>query len=277
MTTLDFCEILSDIRPQWIEEAGTETAPERKPYHKRARIAVVIAACLCLLFSSAAALAASEAGTKLLAFFTDHREPGSDMVESGYDLAVSVERFPLDVFSAQLQNVGAEILQQLQNHSIYSSAAHGCWYADFTTRAEACTFIGFDRLKQIDFTLASGETKLRVLGNAAGEIESIHLETAARDGDVRLQFFTEIYTEHHNGDFTLLTRSTEHLEWSESFYTTRSGNSCHIIESSALESGYAGSDAYLTVDGILYRLHLAYRAEDAQRAEELLHSWAECF
>lgn len=269
--------MLSEIHPQWVEEAESVSVQPQTPRRKRARIAVVIAACFCLLVSSVAAFAASETGTKLLAFFTDHRENGSDLVESGYDLSVSVEQFPLDAFSSQLQKVGTEIVQQFQNHSIYSSASPDCWNTDFETRAEACAFIGLDRLKQIDFALTSGETKLIVLGNAAGEIESLHLETAARDGDVRLQFFTEIYTDHHSGDFTLLTRSTEHLEWSESFYTTRSGISCHIIELSPMESGYAGTDAYLTVDGILYQLHLAYRAEDAQRAEELLHSWADRF
>lgn len=269
--------MLSEIHPQWVEEAESVSVPPHTPRRKRARIAVVIAACFCLLVSSVAALAASEAGTKLLAFFTDHRETGSDLVESGYDLGVSVECFPIDAFSSQLQNVGAEIVQQIRNHSVYSSASPDCWNTDFETRAEACAFIGLDLLKQPDFPLTAGETKLSILGNATGEIESIHLETAARDGDVRLQFFTGIYTEYHNEDFTILTRSTEHLEWHESFYTTRSGVSCHVIESSPMESGYAGTDAYLTVDGILYQLHLAYRAEDAQRAEELLHSWADCF
>ena len=277
MNSLDFCETLGDIRPEWLAEAETVGAPRRPAHRRKMRIAVLVAACICLICSSAAVLAASDAGTKLLSFFTDRREDGSDLVESGYDLSVSVEQFPTDAFSEALLDTGAVIVQQCREHTLYSSAVPGLLKIDFATRADACAFIGLDRLIRPDFPLAAGETTLSILGSAAGEIESLHLETSARDGDIRLQFFTEIYTEHHDGDFTLLARSTEHLEWRESFYTTRSGKSCHIIESSATESGYAGTDAYLVDGGILYQLHLAYRADDAQRAEELLHSWADCF
>ena len=43
----------------------------------------------------------------------------------------------------------------------------------------------------------------------------------------------------------------------------------------ALESGYAGLDGYLVQDGVLYHLHLSFRQEEAGRAEDLLHQWAE--
>ena len=143
--------------------------------------------------------------------------------------------------------------------------------------AEACDSVGLAALHAPEFDLLRGETKLCVLGNADGEIESLHLETAARDGDIRLQFFAELYTGHHAENSTQLHRYAEHVEFCESFYQSKAGKNFHIIASSALESGYAGLDAYLTENGVLYQLHLAYQAEDAQRAETLLHSWAESF
>ena len=69
----------------------------------------------------------------------------------------------------------------------------------------------------------------------------------------------------------------ENIDFSESFHTTKSGKTLHVIDQSAMESGYLGKDGYLVVDGILYELHLAYLEKDAARAEELLIQWAELF
>lgn len=278
MKALEVSEILGDLREDWLNDADTfRTKLPDTPHRRSIRTAIALAACLCLLLTGATALAVSGHGTKLIAFFTDRREAGSDLSESGYDLHISVESFPLSAFSEDIREAGSAVAQQYLDRPPYASVLPGRLEETFPTRAEACSYIGLAQLKDPAFAPTAGETTVSILGSAAGEIESLHLESCGRDGNIRLQFFTDIHTEHQKDHCMMLHRSTEHVQWRESFYTTQSGKSCHIIDGSPLESGYAGTDAYLTVDGILYTLHLAYLPEDAQRAQELLRCWAECF
>ena len=58
---------------------------------------------------------------------------------------------------------------------------------------------------------------------------------------------------------------------------TKKNLQCHIITSTALESGYLGMDGHIVRDGILYNLHIAYKQQDTEQAEDLLHQWAEQF
>ena len=67
------------------------------------------------------------------------------------------------------------------------------------------------------------------------------------------------------------------MEFTESYYTTPKGIPLHIIESTALESGYMGLDGYLIKGGVLYNLHIAYLEKDKEQAKALLYEWADLF
>ncbi len=279
MKKIDFCELLSDIHEDYLEEARTlrNQPPAAQAKSGRKLSALLIAACICLLISSVTVLAASDFGTQIITFFTDRGEQGSDLIESGYDIRISIERIPTKALTGEVREIGASIMQQYKEYQPYSSWFPGHWQKTFASRESACAYIGFDGLKQPDLGLPEVETKLSVYGDRSGEILFLYLETLYTDGDIRLQFFSEIYTENYPEEITTGFRTTESVAFEESFYTTGSNKRVHIIESSAMESGYTSMDGYLVDSGVLYQLHIAYPEKDAERAEILLYRWAEQF
>ncbi len=136
---------------------------------------------------------------------------------------------------------------------------------------------GFDGLKRLRWALPEERTLVYVQGTEQGDITSVTVETQYTDGDIRLQSFSNIYTENTEGEITVLTAMAEKVDFTETFRTAKSGKTVHVIEQTAMESGYQSTDGYLVEEGILYHLHLAYQAKDAGRAEELLMQWADLF
>lgn len=274
MNTKTFSEAISEIDDKYYIEADAYQ-PNRNR-HRNMKWGV-IAACICLLIGSAAALAASGVGTRLIETFTSRTEAGSDYSESGFDLSVAIERMPADNLSEKIQQAGEAIKQQFKDYKPYDSWYPGCWRSDFVSRDEACEYIGLDRIKRPDCAWAEQSTTLNVLGNTDGQILNVDLETYYTVEDVRLQFFTEIYTENYNEEINVRVRTTEDVEFSESIYTAKSGVQCHVIDSSAMESGYLCMDGYIVDQGVLYELHIAYLEKDAKLAADLLHQWADAF
>ena len=279
MNTTDFCELFGDIRGDYLEEAQVQRSCTRaaRKRTRTKRAAALIAACLCLLVSSATALGASDWGTQILAFFTDRSEQGSDLVESGYDLRIFIERFPISALTGGVREAGASIRQQYEDYQPYDSWYPGHWQRSFPSREAACAYIGLAGMKQPDLGLPETDTKLSVYGNNSGEILFLDLETLYSDGNMFLQFSSQIYTENHPEEITTGTRTTESVMFVESFHTVGNGQRMHVITSSALESGRAAMTGYLTDSGILYRLHISYPEKEAARARELLFRWAEQF
>ncbi len=118
---------------------------------------------------------------------------------------------------------------------------------------------------------------LYVQGTENGDLTSVSVETWYTAGGIRLQFFSDIYTENAEGETTILTAMAEKTGFTETFRTSGSGKTLHVIEETAMESGYLSKDGYLVEEGILYHLHIAYLEKDAGQAEELLMQWADLF
>ncbi len=274
MRGTDFLDKLELTDPAFMEAAG------REPVVKKRRRAAwgVAAACICLLMGSAAAIAANGGGTWLMEVFTSQREPGSDYSESGYDLSVEIERVPMEALQGEIREVPELIRQQIREAEMTSSWFPGHWQRDFASRDEACDYIGFDGLmKRLDWDLEEQRTTLSVYGDPDGQLLQVRLESGYIEENIRLQCFSTIYTENDTGEIVIGSRTTEGVEFRESFYTTGRDKRCHMIESSALESGYLGLDGYVVDHGVLYQLHIAYLEEDALRARELMYQWAGLF
>ena len=260
-----FSEAIGELGDKYYAEAAAYQ-PHRK---KRSVRWIAAAACICLLIGSAAALAASGLGTRLIEAF-------SSRAESGFDLSAAVERIPVSELSEEIRQAGDIIKQQFAEQKPYSNRCPGLWQADFASHDEVCGFIGLDQIK------APGDwrelpTTLNVYGGKTGEIQELELETARSAGDIRMQLFTRIYTENHDAEIVITSRAAEKVDFTESSFTAKNGVSCHVIEFSALESGCLCTDGYIVDDGILYDLHIAYPEKDAARADRLLHEWAEQF
>lgn len=273
MTGEELLEKLELADPAYVQAAADAPAGRRRP---RLRRVLLSAACVCLLASAAAV--ASGGGTWLLDSFTARRAPGSDLIESGYDLAADVEKFPVSALTGEIQEAGEEIVRQFENCNPTSS-----WYpgtlrrTHFPSAAEARAYIGLDALRGLDWDLEETRTNLDVTGDPQGRLLRIHLETDYEVEGVRLQAFATIFTEDSQDTVVIGARTTEEVEFSESLRTSAGGKRYQVITGTGLASGYFGMDGYLVEDGVLYNLHLAYLKEDEALAESLLRQWADLF
>lgn len=236
----------------------------------------IIAACFALLALTAAA-AISGVATDLIDSFTSRFEPDSDYSESGFKLRVDIEKIPENCLTDDIKEISTVIKEQYKSYKPYMSHHPGTWQKSFSSRSEAYGFISCDKIEHLPIDWEEEKTGLYVQGTKNGALLSLTVETRYIIGNIRMQFFSDIYTENFIGDITTGSVTTEYAEYSESFYTTLGGKTLHIISQSALESGYLGMDGYLTDNGVLHRLHIAYLQDDAEHAERLLHIWADNF
>lgn len=236
-----------------------------------------IVACLIIILSTVTIFASTGWGTRIIDIFTSRTEPGSDFSESGYDLSIDIEKIPVNLLKGEVQEVPSVIVQQFENYKPIYSWYPGSWHKEFSSFAAARDYIGLDFLDFLDWNLEEQSIKLMVTGNAKGELLILQLETYYQVDDIRLQAYSHIYTEDYDEKITYGSRTTEDIVFTESFYTTDNQLQCHIITSTALESGYLMMDGYLVQDGILYNLHIAYLEKDVKQAEDLLYQWANLF
>lgn len=262
---------ITGIREEIIEQA--QTIHGKRALRRKWIRAAVVAACLCLAVGTAAALTAAELGTGLIRSFL----AGVDSWESGYDLSVGIERVATGELTGEIQTVPEQIRKQYQEYNPYSSWFPGNWQKEFPTSKGARDFIGCSRMEGLSWELEEEGTVLRVLGNSKGQIQSIELETFYQVGNIRLQAYSRMFTEDYEGELTIGSRTTEYVEFGETFYDTKSGKGCHIISGTPMESGVQCADGFLVDGGVLHHLHIAYEQEDAREARRLLHQWAELF
>ena len=256
------------IDPADVEAA--DAAPVQKAVKRKYIRWGVAAACLCILLGTTSVLAATGLGTRLIRFFSSNRE-------SGYELSAEIVKYPAEVLQGEIREVPAAIRQQYASYEPFINQLPGSWEGTFQTRDDACDYVGFDRIKRLHWDPQEEQTLLHVRGTENGDLTSVMVETWYTAGDVRLQFFTDLYTENEEGEIAILTAMTEKVGFTETFRNTNSGKTVHVIEQTAMESGYLSKDGYLVEEGILYHLHVAYREKDAARAEELLTQWADLF
>lgn len=268
MNAKTFSDAMSEVDAKYVAEALSYDASAKRPRHSL-RVSVALIAAVLAIFLMGAAVA-GVFGTEIIDFFTSH-------TESGFDLDVAVQKIPMDDFSENIHEVGDIIEQQFKNYKLYDSWYPGEWQTTFLTRDKACEYIGFAGLKQIDWGFDEQITTLRVWGDEQGRVLSLDIETSYVIGDMNVQFSSQIYTENYEEELVLGTRISESVEFEESFYTTASNKQCHIVSSSALESGYMCLKGYIVDEGILYNLHIAYKENDSTRAMEVMHQWADLF
>lgn len=266
----------TNIDDEWIDEMMQTPANAVYVKKKRMKLYVSLAACIVLILSTVTVFAKTSLGTQIIDMFTSRKQGTGSYTESGYDLLVDVEKIPVSKLG-DVQQVSKEILKQIADYQPWESWYPYSWYEEYETVEEAISFIGLKTIQKIDWNLKEQHTSLTVLGDKNGELKQISMETNYKEGDIRLQAFTQIYTDNYSDKITYGTRTTEDVTYEESYHKTKSNLQCHIITSTALESGYLCMDGYIVKDGILYSLHVAYRQQDTKQAESLMRQWAELF
>lgn len=229
---------------------------------------IAAAAAVLVLGLVVCAAAAGIFGARIADSFAPQNEPGCDP-------DTAVEKVPIDDLTEEIRETGDIIRRQFAQYEPYDSWYPGSWETSFPTRDEACGYIGYDRLKRLDWEYEEQETALGVLGNKDGQILSVNVETSYAVDNMNVQFFSWIYTENYNEELTQENQTLENVEFEETLYTAEDNTKCHIRSSSVLESGYMWTDGYIVEEGVLYNLHIAYEEKDSAQAMELIHQWAE--
>lgn len=254
------------IDPAYVEAA--DAAPKIRKIGRFRWSAV--AACLCILLGATTVLAVTGLGTRLIRFFKSGEE-------SGYELAAEIEKIPAEELKGEIREVPALIKEQFENYQPYMSQAPGYWEKDFETRDAACDYVGCSRLMRLQWEAKEEQTMLHVQGLESGDLTEVSVETWYDAGDVRMQLFSRIFTENLKDEITFFAATTEDVDFTESFHTTKSGRTVQVIEMSELASGYKSLDGYLVDNGVLYELSVIYQEKDAEQAKALLEQWAELY
>ena len=245
------------------------------PKRRRGRTVRILlaAACVCLVLGTITALAAG-AGTTLLAKFRKGEDGG---FESGYDMAAQLTPFPEEALTGDIREVPALIRRQIEEATPWSNQLPNVYIREFDTSAKAIEYVGLEELRPIRWDVEETGTTLSVFGGQRGEIASVSIMTYCRRGEVRLQSQAWLRTEKGGADAALGVRTTEDVDYTEESFTAAGGFICHVIRSTALESGNVTYDGYIVRAGILYTLHAAYPPSAEAQADGLLHTWADQF
>ncbi len=263
---------IADVLGLIDEELLDAELPKRKWRGKTARI-LLAAACVCLVLGTVTALATG-AGTTLLAKFRKGEDGG---FESGYDMAAQLTPFPEEALTGDIREVPAIIRRQIEEATPWSNQFPNTYYRVFDTAAQALKYVGLEELRPIRWDVEETGTTLSVFGGQRGEITSVSIMTQCQKGDVHLQTEAWLRTENDSADATFSVRTTEDVDYTEESFTAAGGFDCHVIRSTALESGFVTYDGHIIRAGILYTLHAAYPPSEEAKADELLHTWADQF
>ncbi len=255
-----------------IDEDLLDAELPRRRRGTTARI-LLAAACVCLALGTVTALAAG-AGTTLLAKFRKGENGG---FESGYDMAAQLTPFPEEALTGDIREAPALIRRQIEEATLWSNQSPNVYICEFDTSAQALEYVGLEELRPIRWDVEETGTTLSVFGGQRGEIASVSIMTYCQKGDVRLQTQAWLRTENDSADNTFSVRTTEDVDYTEECFTAAGGFDCHVIRSTALESGFVTYDGCIVRAGILYTLHAAYLPSAEAQADGLLHTWADQF
>ena len=262
---------LTNVREDFIEEAQQEMLKSTTVKRKRKRGFLPVAACLVLILGTISVFAAAELGVRL---FQKH----SSSEESGYDIAVEIERKPMSHMSEDVREISNQIVEQFRTYEPYCNQYAGSWDQEFPSPAEAVEFIGLRELEMPDLGLEEDRTTVSVLGNPDGKIQQVSLCAEYHKGKIRVQSVAEVYTEHsavpsiHTG-----ISAMEEIEFTQRYYTTSHDISCLVMAGTPMKTGRVFQTGYLVKDGILYSLHISCEEENRQQVESLLRQWADSF
>ncbi|MDE7219042.1 MAG: hypothetical protein K2O45_05405 [Oscillospiraceae bacterium] len=192
-------------------------------------------------------------------------------------MGVDIGIIPVSELSENLQEVSEAIVRQYETTTAFSSWMPGHWQEKNLSADEAWAFIGLGSLQKPDWDLEEWYNDLNVYGDSSGRIERILIDTGYQTGEIRLQAWAEIRTADSESEPRVQSIAEPGVRLAETFLATPGGSVCQVISSSANERGWLGLTGYLAENSVLYQLHISYQEQDAARAEELLHQWADMF
>lgn len=270
MTGMELLLALDHADPAYVQQAGE---PVRRPWRKRA---LLLAACLCLTMA-AAAFAAGPGRIWLKEVFSGRRL-APDYMESGFLLGTEPERVPLSQLSRRVRSAGEIIAGQYRDYSPLSSKAPGRYSPEFTAQQEVLDYVGYAPLRGVELDAREEGSTLILWGDEAGTILSVTMRTWWKAGqDVRGETRAQLYTEKYDGETDIGSITTEKIHFQTEEKTSASGRTYVEVSSDPLASGYETLEGHLLDGSVIYSIHLAFRGEERDTAQQLLEQWAEQF
>lgn len=224
----------------------------------------VISAVLCLVFA-AALCGCAKKPDKTNDSSTSKNE------NKGMVINVDVDKLAADGLSESVKTASTALKDQFTNAEVYPEIDPGSVEYGFASVDKALEFIGVDELTKFDLGLDERASKVRVSGEADGDITGIQLETQYWSTSMRAQLVSEVFTELYNGEY----RINADPNGSDTVITTASGEELHVIKASNSAEGFSGMTGYIVKDSVLYSLYAAYSRGADDLAMKLFEKWAE--
>ena len=273
MSEQTLMEKINDIDADLLEEADRSVSRRR-----RLGWAIPVAACLALLLVFPALANSSPFTVKKLTV----------KGEDGYVITASLPKLPGRQLTGEIREAPAIIRQQFKTFPTWSNQSPDEYSRPCATAREAADYVGYDGLMVPYFPYGRSETTVSVRGKDDGTVTEVLIETRNLQEDVRVFVFSWLFTE-------ACTRTEQELLQTDASgavglpdtddsityvwdtMDTACGETCQVLSSSALPSGYRMLQGYLQKDGVLYQIHLSFQEADARRAQEILRTWANSF
>lgn len=287
MTSKDILESLNYLEDDIIESAAKETSAKtkrRRNFRKWSVAAAMITVCIV----GGTMMEAYGLTAKLGKFFFDDET-------SEYELKV----YPIEEFTGEVREVENIIKKQIEEYSVYSSQAPESWFRYFDSSKEAMDYLGFEPMKIPAWEFEEQSVVLTILGNEDGKILSVSMEIDYEVDGIRMQSFSDVYTEHSKAEGIRVSSGVyEYLVWlldakveniivdtgeeiveasSKYVYVTKNMKQGLVLKFNELQSGYASMEGYLVEGGVIYHMHVIYQEGGEERAEGLLYQWFEQF
>ena len=267
-------ELIGEIDEKYIEEADTTETPRRT--FKRKQYWKVAIACICIsilmLFTSICI--ASGWGTEIIEFYSIGQE---NYNESGYEMGVHIQKISERSLKGDIRKSKAIIKKQYKLHTVFSNWMPGHYQEEFRSQTESIDYVGYKGLREIRLSGTELGSTVNVYANAKGKITNVNVENLYLLGTTRVQLFADIYTNYVEEDVTVLTASTEKITFREEYVETKNGNTCHVIYSSAMESGYLSIGGYIVENDVLYSINIPFLEENEAEAANILETWTSQF
>ena len=200
------------------------------------------------------------------------QDPGGTAPET--IITPTLTKWSMDAFQGEILEVPDIILKQYNKDSLLYSSSPNFFQKEFDSSEAMLNYIGLDVLKIPAWDLNASMNYVAVYGAENGEFKEVNLETDYVTDNLRMQAFARIYMDEQD---TVKEHRIEHggVTVTMEEYYNQEGKFFLFTTSSVSEYGYCCKDAYLVDDNIFYSLHIAYKPEYEENAQERLKQWAE--
>ncbi len=263
-------ELIGEIDDKYIEEADIIDLPRRCFKRSRSWRTAIACISISIMMLFTFICIASGWGTKIIEFYRINKD---NHVESGYDMEVQIQKVSERSIKGDIRKSKEIIKKQYEVYEVYLNWMPGHYQEEFKSQKESIDYVGYKELKYIQLSGTELSSIVNVYGNEKGKITNVNMENQYMLGNIRVQLFADIFTNYIQEDVTVSTASTEEMFFKEEYIETKNGNTCHVIYSSEMESGYMSITGHVVEKGVLYSINIPFLEYNEAEAVNILEIW----